>query len=805
MLLISGKSLLAQSDHILSPLYGYGKYGLGTIVRMDSCGNDLTPEYHFRPNTFGRGAGTDIIEHPNGKIYGLQTNSLFEYDIKKEKYTEKIVFDQKLYQTGETPLGRLGVSNKGLIYGTTRFGGNNNDGCIYAYNPANDSFEIVHHFHDSVAWSPFTGVLLLGQKLYGACSGGLHRKGLVYSYNITKGDFTVEHEYYDSLNPENELSGLTLVQNGNLLLTASDAFGHMSGMIAQLDTTNFQKVKQHRMDTVLGYAPSGRPYELPDGTVVGLAYSYTGRALWMYNTNSNSLDTIIREDSILDFRRGMHLYGQDKIGQLYFGGYKFREESDRIFRVGTNHSIKQIGSIDRNLTGNWIYTSPWVFTTNGLVYAMSDKSDVHTYGGFVQIDSTSWKSKQVFDFLNWPNGGMPTGGLIRHSSGTLIGIAVAGGKHASGVIYEYNANSKTVKGLASFTDELPGYKAGSLVEAQNKHLYGVIDNRTNTIFHFNPGNNTIQAANHLDSINLDKPWGSFINGPNGKLYGLAIEGGKHDLGGLYEFDPITHKLKLCYEFDSLSGFSTQGTSILLDSNKIVGVHSFGGKNNAGVFFEYNVVTDECTKIHEFYSTSNYIPISGNTLLKFGSQYFVRAVNSGNVKREGILVFDRKKDTSWMAHEFLDEPYPARAIMNLFLTKKQKILGYTYLGGKANLGVLFEFDPINHQFKKLTDFDYQTGQVSGNFFVQITGLPVDRTKPIGKTMDLYPNPTNGRVRAHYPDAEIEQLIVYNLSGIEVFRDSYQTEINLSHLPPGMYTIVGLTKTEEQIRSKLMLQH
>ena len=45
---------------------------------------------------------------------------------------------------------------------------------------------------------------------------------------------------------------------------------------------------------------------------------------------------------------------------------------------------------------------------------------------------------------------------------------------------------------------------------------------------------------------------------------------------------------------------------------------------------------------------------------------------------------------------------------LFLANNKKFYGTTKTGGKYNYGVLYEFDVINKQFKKLYDFNIQTG-------------------------------------------------------------------------------------------------
>ncbi len=68
-----------------------------------------------------------------------------------------------------------------------------------------------------------------------------------------------------------------------------------------------------------------------------------------------------------------------------------------------------------------------------------------------------------------------------------------------------------------------------------------------------------------------------------------------------------------------------------------------------------------------------------------------------------------------------------------------------------------------------------------------------------SLEVYPNPSSGVIKLHYPrplkDLEQAQLKVFNLNGQELARLAPEEEIDLSHLPKGLY-LLQLHSTNQQ---------
>ena len=210
----------------LSPgiLYGTaaegGTNGVGTIYKYDINSATLTKLFNMNNSGGTQPIGNLILF--NSKLYGIcltggsnNEGSIFEFDPEGSgTFTKKSDFSNS---NGFYPLGgmELGADNK--LYGSTQYGGANNAGTLYQFDPTSSVFT------KKVDLSNSTGNLGIGQmclasnnKLYGITNqGGANGFGALFEYDPSGNTYTKKADFSTS-NGKNPGGGLLYASDGNI-------------------------------------------------------------------------------------------------------------------------------------------------------------------------------------------------------------------------------------------------------------------------------------------------------------------------------------------------------------------------------------------------------------------------------------------------------------------------------------------------------------------------------------------------------------------------------------------------------------
>ena len=348
-----------QAQTLYGTSFRGGNDGGGTINRFNPASNNLTVARSFDDSISGFNPLSSLVQASDGKLYGTtffgginNYGVIFSFDPSSSTYTKLKDFD---YDNGVYPYGSLVQADDGKLYGVTSYGGGGSSAsAIFSFDPSSLTYTWYNVFDDTNGYIP-SGYLLKGNdgKLYGVTNvGGSNGFGVIFSFDPSSSTYTKLKDFDNAIG---------VLPSGNLVQTSD---GKLYGTTAS---------------TFFGIRPSGN----------GVIFSYD---------LSSSTYTVL----------------------------KYLDDVD-----GTNPSGSLVNASDGKLYG---------ITVNG---GTSDSGVVFSFDPF---SSTYTKLK---DFDN--AGGSKPSALMQASDGKLYGTTVKGGANGLGVIFSFDLSSSTYTKLQDYT------------------------------------------------------------------------------------------------------------------------------------------------------------------------------------------------------------------------------------------------------------------------------------------------------------------------------------------------------------------
>ena len=438
------------------------------------------------------------------------------------------------------------------------------------------------------------------------------------------------------------------------------------------------------------------------------------------------------------------------------------------YNPGTNVFTKKF-DFDGTANGNEPAAS-LVETSNGKLYGITYSGGANDKGVLFEYDITTNTVTNKFDFDGTTNGESPVASLTVANS-KLYGMTSGGGLNANGVIFEYDPTANTFANIFDFDGGTTGGSPlGNLMEATNGNLYGLTNsggaNGAGVLFEYNVASATY--TNKLDfnfGTHGGYPQASLIEGVNGKLYGVVPYGGANNAGALFEYDITGNTYTIKVDFDAIPQGSTPNGNLMEAANgKIYGMTSVGGADSKGVLFEYTVATDVFTNKLDFDGTNGSTPAAGHLIEVNGCSIVSSVTTSG-----------------------------------ASITANQAGATYRWLDCNDNNSVIANETAITY-----------TALATGNYAVEITlASCVDTSactaititgihgNAVFNNVSIYPNPNKGLVNVDLGDLNEVTIKVFNSNGQLVHQannintKNYQFEITTAN---GLYFIELSAKNE-----------
>jgi uncharacterized repeat protein (TIGR03803 family) len=327
-------------------------------------------------------------------------------------------------------------------------------------------------------------------------------------------------------------------------------------------------------------------------------------------------------------------------------------------------------------------------------------------------NGNNFKVVKAFEIDN--PGKSPTGELCQASNGKLYGMTQEGGINNSGVLFEYDPITSIYTKKIDFTGLANGRTPhGSLLRSSNGKLYGMTNaggkNDYGVLFEYNPSTNKLTKKIDFDGVSNGKnPYGSLMQATNGKLYGMTVNGGTNNNGTLFEYDTITSTLTKKLDFaGSANGRNPYGALIQATNGILYGMTTYGGSNNYGVLFEYNIASSTYTKKLDFAGATNGRNPYGSLVQTSNGKLYGLTCNGGTYSFGVLFEYDPAASTFTKKIDFAGTSNGSNPQASLIEGSNGKLYGITSAGGIYGLygyGVLFEYDPVTSVCTKKIDFD-----------------------------------------------------------------------------------------------------
>lgn len=582
-----------------------------------------------------------------------------------------------------------------------------------------------------VAIASSMSIYSYAQELWGVTyEGGDSNIGTIFRTDMNGDNHSVESSFLRNDGGSPYHTQLCEASNGKLYgLTMSGGL-HNKGVLFEYDPvadTYLKKIDFNGSNN--GNKPQGSLIEASNGKLYGLTY-YGGSSdkgvLFEYDPATNTCTKKVSFDgtngkepngSLVEADNG-NLYGYTYLGGSNNKGVLFE------YNVSTEEYTKKIdfgGDNGENPKGSLVQA------TDGKLYGSTSSGGANGSGVlFEYVPSTNTYTKKI-DFESSTYGSSPTGGLAEGESGKLYGLTSSGGANGQGVIFEFNTSSSILTKKFDFDDTNSGRSAqGKLIKANDGKFYGVTarggSNGEGVMFEYDPSTDTYTKKLDFETANGIKPYGSLMQATDGKLYGLTYFGGTNNIGVLFQYDLSTDTYIRKVNFGrSKNGNKPYGGLVKASNHKFYGMAAEGGDKNKGVLFEYSVSGTYIKKVDFDGSNSGSTPYG--SLVEAANEKLYGLTYTGGSSNKGVLFeYDPSTDTYTKKLDFNGSNNGAKPRGSLIQASNGKLYGLTQEGGDNNEGVLFEYDLSTDTYTKKLDFDEDThgGEPLGTLFEASNG-------------------------------------------------------------------------------------
>lgn len=573
--------ILVSGDKIYGSTDGGGKYGAGTVFRMNTDGTGYTVLVDFTTNeTSGINPYLTLV---GDTLYGLSFGSkakVFKVNVDGTGYR---VLKDDFAANGEGLRRRRLEHSMGVLYGTSAsaagdamrwsFFKMNTDGTGYTeLMPLDAKVEPAPE-----TWPGVGIVAVVDDTLYGVArsprgfeggGGALAGKsGALFKMNTDGSGFTVLHGFAEYVPfPDGRAPNLLTVADGVLYGSDYSSDGNSRVFRMNTDGTGFTPlVSESVMGVRLTVSGSnlfgvlvGRP--LGDG-------EFSNARVFRVNTDGTDL-TILKE-----FLRSVDGIGAKPSAGLALSGNTL------------------YGTIDASSGSNGLPAD------SGRVFKLQTDGSGYEVLYTLRLDITTWASSDG-------NFGARSSELTVEGQ-TLYGTAFGGGEFGSGTVFKLNTDGSGFAVLKHFSPMMGN--PGERLTLSGDTLYGTVslgpDGPGGGLFRVNIDGSGFMLIKQFPDAVWDNGRGRFLNGDGANpllgltvsgntLYGTTLQGGQFGNGTLFKLNTDGSGFTVLQHLERTSpAWSTYGpglAGLVLSENTLYGSAPEGGNEGVGAIYRFGL-------------------------------------------------------------------------------------------------------------------------------------------------------------------------------------------------------------------------
>jgi len=352
------------------------------------------------------------------------------------------------------------------------------------------------------------------------------------------------------------------------------------------------------------------------------------------------------------------------------------------------------------------------------LWGTTNAGGVSNNGVLFKTDSFANNQQVKFNF-NQTDGVTPSNSkLCLASNGKLYGAVPYGGTNNCGVLFEYNIATSTYTKLHDLVSTSGAQFCGELMQSSNGKLYGMATNggylNAGMVYYYDISTSTFFVVSGLDSsFSGWHPNAGLFEASNGRIYGMTTKGGPDNNGSIFQFESVSSPMfMIFYKFTTTDGGNSQSTFIEPEPGIMPGILygmlKNGGSNGKGMIFSINV-----NKTNFIYKKYNFVDSSGSepsgSLVKAFNGKLYGMTSKGGANNMGVIFEYNMPDSSYKKIYDFSTTSGGNPTGSLTLTLDGKLYGLTNKGGLFNKGTIFEYDITSSSFTKKFDFDSVNGK------------------------------------------------------------------------------------------------
>ncbi len=578
----------------------------------------------------------DLLKGSDGRLYGYTredgTNAfgtVFRFDPATKAFevlkTLAPLEGGDFFEQGQLRLGSLNEGTDGFLYGVTRAvsgsGANFLGSSMYfRLKPDGSEFTSLRRIENAEGIAVADGVLLASDgKLYGAimAEGGIFRmnpdgsgyEAIPVPTNVRPSNHRLVEGSDGKLYGTTE-QGLDLFRvnkDGSDYGTVAAPRGAGVGVIVR-----FFEGSDGKLYVLQRGAWNAEPTLLPRGDNMDILFQ--GSRVYRVDKDGSNLTVLFQfssQPTLPNIARGMTL-GSD--AKLYITcestnapdarGAVFRINQDgsgfellHTFKAETGDGRDVAGGVTEGADGRlYGLVEAGLGSGAGGIYGVDkDGSDYAVEHQCIAMVRREWTGS---GFTHSGDAAYPVGGLTDGGDGYLYGTSMRGGVYprlsqdawSGGTVFKLRKDGSGYQILHSF--QAGGLKAPLLLGSDGwfygvTPAYGDASNANGFVFRIGRTVGSYEQLYTFDGSSGKNPMGQLLEGPDGKLYGLASQGGTYSGGVAYLLAKDGSDFQIIHAFQQSEGSWFEHGLRLQSDGKLYGAAFEGGTNGKGTVFKMN--------------------------------------------------------------------------------------------------------------------------------------------------------------------------------------------------------------------------